>query len=82
MATKRKQSVGHKIAARLKKFADKGECSSQIVTKRTVPEWPVHEFMERAHMCATFLAIYGFITLADRDKIHRRMMKRVAKNGK
>jgi hypothetical protein len=43
-----------------------------------IPSWPVEYRCDRAVSCATFLLVSGFITDTEREKIHKRMMKKYA----
>ena len=44
--------------------------------KGTVPAWKRSTILTRALDCATFLICQGFITDAEREKIHKRMVRR------
>ena len=51
-----------------------------IDPEKLIPAWEEQSACARAQQCALFLLIHDFITDGERQKIHQRMMKWVAKH--
>lgn len=45
-------------------------------------QWRETTALERAHMAKAFLAIHGFITAAESEKIHQRIVKWIQQSRK